>query len=268
MSRGPWAEERTACAALALAHYSRDQERQADELGMGYEVKAGYSPLGMVETHKALLALQKRRPGAVERLFASHPMSAERLAAAEKRVATLPPEVRDRPLKVAAYRQAAARVIADRPAWDLAGDGQRLLGAKKNSEAEAKLAEAVRLSPRAGVLRTLHAASLAQVEREESAISEGRDGARLAPGIFLSQVVAGELLLRPDPAEAVTCLDRAEALLPGIADAALMRGRALEALVRREEAIAAYKEAVSRDPQGETGAAAAKRLRALGVALQ
>jgi len=255
-------------AQMVLARYSRDQERQGDELGMDYAVKAGYSPRGMVETHRVLLALQKQRPGAVERLFASHPMSAERLATAEKRVAALPPEIRDRPRKVAPFREATKGIVADRPAWDLAGDAQALLAAKKNKEAETKLAEAVRLLPRAGVLHTLHAASLAEVKRQDAAVAEGRDGARLAPRVFLSQVVAGELLLRPDPADALTYLDRAEAVLPGIADVSLMRGRALESLRRRDDAIAAYKEAVNRDPQGETGAAATARLRALGVALQ
>ena len=255
-------------AQMVMAHYSREQERQSDELGLEYAVKAGYSPHGMVETHTVLLALQKQRPGAVERLFASHPMSAERLATARKRVAALAPEVRDRPLKVASYRSATSQLAADRPAWDLAGDAQVLLGKQKSKEAEAKLAEAVRLAPQAGVLRTLHAASLAELKRDEAAISEGRVGANLGPGIFLSQVVAGELVLRPHPAEALTYLDRAEELLPGIAELALMRGRALESLKRRDDAIAAYREAVRRDPQGEAGAAAATRLRALGVALQ
>jgi predicted Zn-dependent protease len=252
-------------AQMILAHYSREQERQSDELGLEYAVNAGYSPAGMVETHRVLLSLQKQKPGVIERMFASHPMSAERLATAEKRVAALPPEIRDRPLKVAPYREATARVMAGRPAWDLAADAQSLLGGKKTREAEAKLAEAVRLAPDEGVLRTLHAASLAEMKRTEPAVSESREGARLAQRVFLSQVVAGELLLRPAPAEALACLDRAESLLPGIADVALLRGRALEALKRRNDAIAAYREAVDRDPQGETGAAAYKRLLALGA---
>jgi predicted Zn-dependent protease len=252
-------------AQLVMAHYSREQERQSDELGLDYAIKAGYSPRGMIETHKVLLSLQKQRPGAIERMFASHPMSAERLATAEQRVAALAPEVRDRPLKVAPYRQATSRITAERPAWDLAADAQGLLGSKKNKEAEVKLAEAVRLAPRSGVLRMLHAVSLAEVKRDEPAVAEGREGARLAQDVFLCQAVAGELLVRPDPGGALVCLDRAESILPGIADVALLRGRALESLKRRDEAIAAYKEAVDRDPQGETGAAAYKRLRALGA---
>jgi len=47
-----------------------------------------------------------------------------------------------------------------------------------------------------------------------------------------------------------------------------MRGKAFESLKRRNEAITAYRETVKRDPQGEVGAAAAKRLQALGVAPQ
>ena len=71
-------------AQLMMAHYSREQERQSDEFGLDYAIKAGYSPRGMVETQKVLLSLQQQRPGAIERMFASHPMSAERLATAEQ----------------------------------------------------------------------------------------------------------------------------------------------------------------------------------------
>jgi tetratricopeptide (TPR) repeat protein len=84
--------------------------------------------------------------------------------------------------------------------------------------------------------------------------------------VFIPRLVAGELLLKPAPAEALTNLDAAEKILPGLADVAFLRGRAFEALGRRQEAVSAYREAVDRDPQGEVGAAASGRLRALGAA--
>ncbi|MGE5236039.1 MAG: M48 family metalloprotease, partial [Acidobacteriota bacterium] len=105
---------------LMLAKYSRDQERQSDDLGLAYAVKAGYSPRGMIETQKVLLDLQKRQPSVVERLFASHPMSAERLVTAERQVAALPADVRARPLDEAHFRNIFAGVINERPAWDRA----------------------------------------------------------------------------------------------------------------------------------------------------
>lgn len=252
---------------LALAHYSREQERQSDELGLEYAVKAGFSPAGMVETQRVLLDLQKQKPGLVEQLFASHPMSAERLATAEKRVAALPAEVRERAVRVEPFKVAAARVVAERPAWELAQEGMTLLGAEKKREAEAKLGEAVRLAPAAGVLRTLHAACLAEADQSDRALPEARDGARLSPAVFVSRFIAGELLIKPSPAEALGHLDAAEKLLPGVAEVALLRGRALEKLGRRDEAVGAYRQAVERDPQGKTGGEAAKRLQELGAPL-
>jgi predicted Zn-dependent protease len=250
---------------LALAHYSRDQERQSDDLGIDYAVKAGYSPRGMIETQKVLLSLQEKEPGAVQRLFGSHPMSAERLATAEQQVAAMPAELRDRPLQAREYQAAVRTVVAQREAWDLAGEGRRLLGAEKVKEAEAKLAEASRRGAEQGMIRTLHAVSLAMAKRDDAAVAEAREGARYARKAFVAQSVGGQLLLKPDPAAALACFERAEEILPGQADVALLRGAALEKLNRKQEAIDAYRQARERDPNGKVGAEATKRLQALGA---
>lgn len=249
---------------LALAYYSREQERQADALGLDYAVKAGYSPRGMIETHKVLLALQEGKVPLVERMFASHPMSAERLATAEREVEKLPAEIQERALTVEPYHRVAAPLVSARPAWDLAAEGRRLLASKKVREAEARLSEAVRREPRAGMIRTLHAVSLMMAKRSEEAVAEARDGARLAEHAFLAQFLAGQILLEPDAGTALERLDRAESLLPGVAQVAYLRGLALEKLHRPRDAAEAYRTAVQRDPQGQVGAAAAKRLQELG----
>jgi predicted Zn-dependent protease len=251
---------------LVLARYSRDQERQSDDLGIDYAVKAGYSPRGMIETQEVLLELRKQQPSAVERLLASHPMSAERLATAEREVSALPAEVRDRPVENARYQRVFADVIRERPAWDRAADAQSRFAERKYREAEAGFAEAVRLAPTSGVLRTFHALSLAQIERSEAALAEAREGARLDGQVFVSRLVAGDLMIRPEPEGALEQLDRAEKLLPGQATVAYGGGRAYEQLGRRTEATEAYREAVRRDPDGKVGAAAGARLEALGMA--
>jgi tetratricopeptide (TPR) repeat protein len=106
---------------------------------------------------------------------------------------------------------------------------------------------------------------LALAKREDAAVSEGREGARLAPQAFLAQSIGGQLLLKPDPAAALDCFERAEEILPGQPDVAFLRGQALEKLGRKQEAVEAYRQARDRDPTGEVGAAAAKRLQALGA---
>lgn len=62
-----------------VAKFSRDDEREADDLGLGYMAEAGYAPGGMARMFETMLALRQRRPGLLERFFASHPMTEERI---------------------------------------------------------------------------------------------------------------------------------------------------------------------------------------------
>lgn len=253
-------------AQLALAHYSREQERQSDRLGLEYSVAAGYSPLGLVETHRVLLELQKSQPGLLARLFASHPMSSERLATAEAAAEALPADVRSREKRVEPYLRAVQPLRAVRPAWDLAHEGRVLLTQGKKREGAELLARAAQQAPEEGVIRTLHAVALQQIERPQVARGEAMEGARRAPGVFLARLVAGSLWVSEDARASLEQLEAAERILPGVAQVSYLRGRANETLGRREAAAAAYREALARDPQGEVGQAAAARLKAMGEA--
>ena len=61
-----------------LASYSRDNERQADGLGMEYMTRSGYGPQGMVGLMEMLNSMNQHKTGATDLLFATHPMSSER----------------------------------------------------------------------------------------------------------------------------------------------------------------------------------------------
>jgi len=74
----------------ALSRYGRGAEREADHLGIGYAHAAGYDPRGAAEMFRKLLALRQREPSAVDRFFSSHPLTEERIEAAEARAAELP----------------------------------------------------------------------------------------------------------------------------------------------------------------------------------
>lgn len=71
-------------AGALLARYSRDNEREADALGMEYMTRARYTPLGMVGLMEILLKNSKHKPGAMEMMFATHPMSDERYRSAQQ----------------------------------------------------------------------------------------------------------------------------------------------------------------------------------------
>jgi predicted Zn-dependent protease len=62
-------------SGLIGLHYSREQEMQADMIGLEYMVKAGYSPYAMIETIEMLQRQNELRP--IE-FFSSHPDPANR----------------------------------------------------------------------------------------------------------------------------------------------------------------------------------------------
>jgi predicted Zn-dependent protease len=72
-------------AGGALARFSREAEREADELGIQAMAKAGYNPIGMATMFEELLENRKGSPGRVEQFFSTHPLTEERVREARKR---------------------------------------------------------------------------------------------------------------------------------------------------------------------------------------
>jgi len=72
-------------ATGVLLKYSRDQEREADDLGFTTMVRAGHDPRGLISFFQTLLARRRQNPGALDQLFATHPPSEERIQALSAR---------------------------------------------------------------------------------------------------------------------------------------------------------------------------------------
>lgn len=73
------------------AKFSRDAEREADALGLAHLAGAGYPPEGLVGFFEVLLDQQERQPTLLDRFFATHPLTEERLAAVAAAAAALEP---------------------------------------------------------------------------------------------------------------------------------------------------------------------------------
>lgn len=71
---------------MAVLKYSRDDEYQADSLGIKYMEKAGYNPWGMVETLEFLLKLGGPGGGRFKEMFQTHPLTGERIRKARAEV--------------------------------------------------------------------------------------------------------------------------------------------------------------------------------------
>lgn len=76
-------------AGGAFARFSRGAEREADELGVNYSFEAGYDPMGLPRMLEVILGQRQRSPGRVERFFATHPLTEDRIEETRQMASTL-----------------------------------------------------------------------------------------------------------------------------------------------------------------------------------
>ena len=76
---------------MGFLKFSRDNEREADYLGLQYMFKAGYDPNAFVSFFEKIEAEERRHPGSVPKIFATHPPTPERVQKAQQEIATILP---------------------------------------------------------------------------------------------------------------------------------------------------------------------------------
>jgi len=76
---------------MGFLKFSRDQEREADYLGLQYMYKAGYDPNAFVSFFEKLQAQERRRPGSIPKIFSDHPPTPERVQKAQEEIQTILP---------------------------------------------------------------------------------------------------------------------------------------------------------------------------------
>jgi predicted Zn-dependent protease len=77
-------------ALTLFMKFSRNDESEADRLGVQYLYAAGYDPNGMSTMFEKLLAQNKKKPGFISKAFSSHPQLPDREASATALVARFP----------------------------------------------------------------------------------------------------------------------------------------------------------------------------------
>lgn len=254
-------------ATLLVQKYSRDQEREADELGMKYMTAAGYNPRAFVETMQILQAASRQEPSKFENLFASHPVTSERIATAEQRLSSGYTEAQTRPVSNAEFRRAVTPLKDEAPAFALADEAKELSRNRRTREAEERLARAVSMVPHSPILNALWSDTLYDLGdyRRSEEISDRANS--LNPQLYYSRLVNGAAnwQLR-DLREAMNQLTAAERLVPDTVLVAFFAGRVLEDSGDRQGAARQYaKVAQATQGQGEYGQYAVTRLREWGM---
>ncbi len=96
---------------VTFLSFSRSDEAEADYLGLQYVYAAGYDPTGIVSIFEKLDALNRRKPGSVARLLATHPLETERIQKAEKEIQEILPGRAEYVVTTSEYQQMRERVF-------------------------------------------------------------------------------------------------------------------------------------------------------------
>ena len=66
--------------------FTRAYEREADFYGLQYMYKAGYDPVAFVDFFEKIETLEKKKPGSIAKVFSTHPMTDDRIKAAQAEI--------------------------------------------------------------------------------------------------------------------------------------------------------------------------------------
>ena len=253
-------------AGALLARYSRENEREADQLGMDYMVAAGYTPQGMIDLMDMLRSMERRKPGALELMFATHPMSEERHRTAVRRAERTYAAHRDAASGRERYMDMTAGIRAQRPMLAALQDGDSAMRNRKWDDADQHYTTALRHTPDdyEGLLKMAQC-RVAQERLDDAAvrITRAREANPTEP---LSYQLGGLVALRRGLyEEAHRDFSHYQEVLPGNPLTLFYDGRALEGMGRKQDAATRYQSFLRQVSAGAEADYARERLAAWGM---
>ncbi len=248
-------------AGLLLAHYSRDNEREADRLGMEYMTRAGYSPQGMVDLMQVLLRNGRSRPSAIEVMFSTHPMSEERLETARSLARGRYARMESGRIGRERFMDRTARLRSQQGVVAALQNALKSLGEKKYHAVEENLQQALRSGADDYAALVMMARFRLMEKRFREAARYALHAVDVYPGEAQAHLVAAMALVRSNRfQEALEHLDSYDHLLAGNPMVLFYRGLAMEKLQHREEAAHQYILFLRRVRQGKEARYAYGRL--------
>jgi predicted Zn-dependent protease len=248
-------------AGALLAKYSRDNERQADALGMVYMYRSGYNTEGMIGLLDILRSLSKQKPGAIELMFATHPMSDERYQTATLSSKTKYPDAKRLPIHRERFMDQTARLRAIKGAIEAMQAGQQLMGKKEFPEAESHFRVALKEAPNdyAGLVM------MAQCQIAQKKYGEARAYAKEANSVYPQEAQAYQIggickILEKDFDAAHEDFVTYDKLLPGNPNMAFLNGFSLEGMRQIPQAAKEYHRYLQAVNQGDQAKHAYRRL--------
>jgi predicted Zn-dependent protease len=248
-------------AGMLIASYSRDNEREADSLGMGYMVKAGYSPDGFISLMDMLKKMSKSKPGSIELMFSTHPMSDERYETAVKNADNIYGSSRKLPLYRERYMDNTARLRAIKPAIEEIQNGDSEMGKKNYRNAETHFKKALVLAPGDYAGLVMMAKCLLIQEKYSEALKYAETAKDVYPGEAQAHQISGfASMKKKDYESAYQEFDSYEKALPGNTGIVFYKGFCREGMKQFKESAFEYNRYLRSEKSGDQATYAYNRL--------
>lgn len=244
-----WAQVATLAGQIGgsalLATYSREQERQADQGGMDYMVRAGYHPRGMVDLMRLLVRISKSEPTLLEQMFATHPMSAERLETATQRLQTHYANAQGRD-GAGDYAAATAKLRTEKAAINAIAKAESQVANKQFAAAIQSAQHGLAVIPRDPAGLMILAEAYAASGQLATARQMATTGLTTAASLRAESMLAQCALQQKEYTVALQHLSRLESRGSADPRISFYKGVAYEGLNRKAEAVQSYNHYVMR----------------------
>lgn len=248
--------------------YSRDQEREADRLGIDYMVKAQYSPKGAVELQEFLAKKSGEGEASwMQGLFRTHPFSRERMRDNQYYIDSKYSWAMNNEVYAAGagdFQRAMEPLRKTKEAYGDYDKGREKEQAKDLAGAIVLYEQAVHKAPEQGLLQSALGMAYLKNNSHDEAKKCLTKAVQLDADYYESHFGLGYLYLKENnPALAKEHLQKSMKLMPTLGSAFYL-AESYEKTGELAKAQALYGQVAAADPGGNLGRSAAARSRALG----
>jgi predicted Zn-dependent protease len=248
-------------AGALLAKYSRDNEREADALGMEYMVRNGYNPSGMVGLMDVLRSSSRQKPSALELMFATHPMGEERYQTVLQAARTKYHTAEKFPVLRTRYMDHTAHLRKMSGAIDEMQKGEQEMGRGRYPSAQDHFTRALRRAPEDYTGLLMMAKCQCAQKKFAEALPYTNLAKKVYPGEAQAYWVSGMAFLQQKRYDAgYRDFHTYEQVLPGNPNIIFLQGYALEEMGNRQEAANRYQRYLRAVGSGNQAQYAYKRL--------
>lgn len=248
-------------AGALLAKYSRDDEREADALGMEYMTRGGYNPHGMVGLMEVLVGLNKHEPNIIQQMFSSHPMSDERYNTAVQQASTKYAFAKKMPSNRERYMDNVAPIRRQASTIKELQNGDKMMRGKKYRTAENHYKRALSMTPNDYAGLIMMSKCQVAMKKQSSADRYAQLAKRAYPQEAQGYQMSGIIKFMGNQyGAAFNEFHTYERMMPGNANIIFLKGLSQEGMGHRDNAAYEYNRYLKSSGQGQPAKYSYQRL--------